>query len=185
MNIRASRLRHVAIAAVAAVLGCSSPETTAEKQPPAAVTREIGSSADFQVEDYAGKVLVVNFWATWCGPCRIEMPALVKLRKSFEHEQVAIVGIAVNEHGTPEQIDDQLKRFVAAQQLNYPIYYDERLVWVRRFNRGPQLMIPLTIVFDQKGQVQHRHTGVPQDRSGRFDPFSVLGEEIQSLLDSA
>ena len=128
-------------------------------------------------------MLVINFWATWCGPCRIEIPDLVKLRQGFAEDDVAIVGIAVSEHGTPEQIDAKLLRFMAEYGINYPIYYDADMRWVRNYDSSPMVSIPLTIVVDQNGETRAVHRGVPRDRSGRFSPFSALGEEIQKLLD--
>ena len=171
----------LALAALLPVFGCSGADTSE----PAAESRTdaVGTAADFTLEAYKGKVLVINFWATWCGPCRIEIPDLVKLRQEFSEEDVAIVGIAVSEHGTPEQIDARLRGFMGEYGINYPVYYDADMRWMRNFNSSPMVAIPLTVVIDQKGATRAVHRGVPRDSSGRISPFSALGEEIQMLLD--
>lgn len=183
VTARRARLKHFfppLLAALLGVSGCSGADTT-ETAPPK--TGAVGDAADFRPETHRGKVLVINFWATWCGPCRIEIPDLVKLRHGFAEDDVAIVGIAVSEHGTPEQIDAKLLRFMAEYGINYPIYYDADMRWVRNYDSSPMVSIPLTIVVDQNGETRAVHRGVPRDRSGRFSPFSALGEEIQKLLD--
>ena len=169
------------LAALLGVSGCSGADTT--ETAPAPRTGAVGDAADFRPEAHRGKVLVINFWATWCVPCRIEIPDLVKLRQGFAEDDVAIVGIAVSEHGTPGQIDARLLRFMAEYGINYPIYYDADMRWVRNYDSSPMVAIPLTIVIDQNGETRTVHRGVPRDRSGRFSPFSALGEEIQMLLD--
>ncbi len=169
------------LAALPGLFGCSGADTS--EQAPANVPGSVGDAADFRPEAHMGKVLVINFWATWCGPCRIEIPDLVKLRQGFAEDDVAIVGIAVSEHGTPEQIDARLRRFTGEYGINYPIYYDADMRWVRNYDSSPMVSIPLTIVIDQNGETRAVHRGVPRDRSGRFSPFSALGEDIQMLLD--
>ena len=181
---RRIKLKHLLpplLAALLGVSGCSGADTT--ETAPEAKAGAVGDAADFRPEAHRGKVLVINFWATWCGPCRIEIPDLVKLRQGFAEDDVAIVGIAVSEHGTPEQIDAKLLRFMGEYGINYPIYYDEDMRWVRNWESSPMISIPLTVVIDQKGETRAVHRGVPRDRSGRFSPFSALGEEIQMLLD--
>ena len=169
------------LAALLGLFGCSGADTS--EQPPANVPGSVGNASDFRPEAHKGKVLVINFWATWCGPCRIEIPDLIKLRQEFAGDDVAIVGIAVSEHGTPEQIDAKLRRFMAEYGINYPVYYDADMRWVRNYESSPMVSIPLTIVLDQDGEIRAVHRGVPRDRSGRISPFSALGEEIEMLLD--
>ena len=184
VTARRTRLKHFfppLLAALLGVSGCSGADTT--ETAPAPKTGAVGDAAEFRPEAHRGKVLVINFWATWCGPCRIEIPDLVKLRQGFAEDDVAIVGIAVSEHGTPGQIEAKLLRFMAEYGINYPIYYDADMRWVRNYDSSPMVSIPLTIVIDQNGETRAVHRGVPRDRSGRFSPFSALGEEIQMLLD--
>ena len=173
------------LAALFVVSGCSGADTTETGPAPktGTVAGAVGDGADFRLEAHRGKVLVINFWATWCGPCRIEIPDLVKLRQEFAEDDLTIVGIAVSEQGTPEQIDVRLRRFMEQYGINYPVYYDADMRWLRNYNSSPMVAIPLTVVIDQDGKTRAVHRGVPRDKSGRISPFSALGEEIQMLLD--
>src|SRR3977135_210979 len=78
-----------------------------------------GSS--LKLSDYTDKVVVVNLWATWCGPCRLEMPELVKMSKEYKERGLVVLGVATtyNEH------DDQthVKEFVKSQNVPYQIIW--------------------------------------------------------------
>ena len=75
-----------------------------------------GSS--FRLADFSGKVLVVNLWATWCGPCRKEMPELVKLYKEYKSKGLEIVGLTTED---PETSGEIVKNFVRDSSINYRI----------------------------------------------------------------
>ena len=145
----------------------------------------IPSTADFDIDACRGKVVVLNFWATWCGPCRMEIPALVKLRESFPKEEVAIIGISTGEYFEGEELQKSLRSYTSRMEINYPIFSDvDRLVY-RRYNEEFSFgrSIPATLVVDRHGVVQAVHRGVPYDDTGRINPYGVLGNEIQKLLD--
>ena len=76
-----------------------------------------------KLSDYADKVVVVNIWATWCGPCRTEMPDLVKLNGEYKAQGLVVIGLATkqNEQGDPEHV----KAFVRAQNIDYRIVWDD------------------------------------------------------------
>ena len=139
----------------------------------------IQSTADLDIDDCLGRVVVLNFWATWCGPCRMEIPALVKLRESFSKEDVTIIGISTAESLEGEPLQTSLRNFIKQLEINYPIFSDVGGLSYRRysdeFNFGRA--IPATLVMDRQGVVQAVHRGVPRD------PYGVLGDEIQKILD--
>ena len=76
----------------------------------------------FKLADYAGKVLLINLWATWCGPCRIETPELVKLSKEYKGRGVEFIGLT-SPGNDPEP--ERVKAFVREQQVTYTIAYSE------------------------------------------------------------
>jgi len=72
----------------------------------------------FKLADFFGKVAVVNFWATWCGPCRREIPELVKLHKEFQPRGVEIVGLSTE---NPEASVEKVRKFMQDFQIDYRI----------------------------------------------------------------
>ncbi len=141
--------------------GCSSREISF---PPA---------ADLQLEDYRGKVVLLNFWATWCGPCRYEIPDLVRLYKSVDQSRVAVISVSLDREGTPEQIEDRLKGFVETYKINYPVFLDSDGRLHQAFGSFPY--VPATFLIDQNGQVEKSYAGA---RS-----FETFSQDIKALLD--
>ena len=128
-----------------------------------------GQSVDLR--DYEGKVVLINFWATWCGPCRYEIPALVEMSNEYDPEQVAIIGISLDQ-GPTERVLPLIGEFVERLAINYPVVHDSQQELLRAFYKKnlARVGVPLTVVFDRAGRVYKTHVGVPRDRSGRLNP---------------
>lgn len=112
------------------------------------------SGAPIKLSNYAGKVLVVNLWATWCGPCRQETPELVKLNKEFHSQGVEVIGLSTED---PEDSADDVREFIH----NYNVDY--RVGW-----SGPQVAIalmqgrdaiPQSFVISRSGRIVKRFVG--------------------------
>jgi thiol-disulfide isomerase/thioredoxin len=102
-----------------------------------------------KIAESKGKVVVVNFWATWCPACRQELPELVKLREKFDDEKLLVIGASVDDSL------GKLKRFLAKWPLNYQIYQasdDAAMLY------GVQ-SIPVILMYDPKGELMIKHTG--------------------------
>ncbi|MGQ0659208.1 MAG: TlpA family protein disulfide reductase [Chromatiales bacterium] len=99
-----------------------------------------------RLSEWDGKVLVVNFWATWCPPCREEIPDFVKLQQQFEGQGVQFIGIAMDR-------PDAVREFMASVPINYPVLIgDEEGSIVRQY--GNDLgALPYTVVIDRKGKI--------------------------------
>jgi cytochrome c biogenesis protein CcmG/thiol:disulfide interchange protein DsbE len=105
-----------------------------------------------KLSDYKGKVVIVDFWATWCGPCRRGIPDLVSLQKEFKDDLV-IIGISLDAEKTIKDVPG----FVKSYSINYPIVYgDEKVIMAY----GGIQSIPTAFVVDKKGNVVDRHIGL-------------------------
>jgi thiol-disulfide isomerase/thioredoxin len=106
-----------------------------------------------RLSDYRGKVVVLNFWATWCGPCREEMLMLMELEKEYGGRGVVIIGASLDDARTSRQIPDYLSKL----GVKYPIWYGATGDDVARFGLGEA--VPDTVFIDPEGQVTGRVAG--------------------------
>ena len=105
--------------------------------------------------DWRGKVVLVNFWATWCPPCREEVPLLVKMQAKYAAQGLQIVGIA-----TDEQSEQDVRSFVKKMVVNYPILMsDNQSAEIVNAFGGNFIGLPETIVLNRDGSVFKTHTG--------------------------
>ena len=105
------------------------------------------------LSQWQGKVLVVNFWATWCGPCREEMPDLVRAQKEYGAKGLQIVGIAADDA-------DKVQQFAKEIQLNYPALIGGYAAIDLSKDLGNSLVaLPFTLVVDRHGRVAYTHLG--------------------------
>jgi len=118
------------------------------------------------VTDASSRVVVVNFWATWCGPCRQEFPALMSLRNQYDDKDLLLMGISLDYNA------GAVKFFTERVGFNYPIYLDGGEI-AAAFK---VTAIPRLLVF-AGGKLQSSHVG--------YMPGATLDKLIKSLLDAA
>ncbi len=115
------------------------------------------------VSDYKGKVLILDFYATWCVPCRDSVPHLIGLQKKFEGEGLQVIGLNV---GGPGE-DQEIPGFAKELGIQYPLAMpDEDLV---RFLMSDSDAIPQTFVFDRQGKLVERFIGFDEEQGARID----------------
>lgn len=102
-------------------------------------------------DELLGRVVVLNFWATWCGPCKLEMPALQSLHEDMAAEGVAVVGLATDADRGPH-----VEAFLDVRGIDYPIGYASA---AHRRAFGGVNMIPTTYIIDRSGVIQHKVLG--------------------------
>lgn len=83
----------------------------------------------FELAKEEGKVIILNFWGTWCAPCIAEIPEFVQLQETYGEDQLVIVGIS-----TPNEPADNILKFVEKLGVNYPIIYDSDMDIINRFS---------------------------------------------------
>ena len=102
-------------------------------------------------ESCKGKVTLIVYWATWCAPCREEIPTLIALRNDFSKDEIEIIGVSVDE------AYKSIEHFVTTNKINYDIVKNNESL-DQAF--GPIRYIPTIVILDQGGKVHQRHTGV-------------------------
>lgn len=127
--------------------------------------------ASFKLADFFGKVMVVNLWATWCGPCRREIPELVKLHKEFHSRGVEMIGLSTE---NPDASAEKVRKFIQDFQIDY------RIGWAPVEVGAPLMqgheVIPQTFVISRDGRILKHFRG--------FSPANTSAELKQALEDA-
>ncbi len=159
------RKRFFLISMVAALavfgIGCKHKASANGKTSATEVVIKSLDGKDVTVAQYKGKVVLVNFWATWCEPCKIEIPELIQLQQKYEPKGFTILGVAMDDEGKSVVAPFvQTKRYDigGGQQvpMNYPILIGNDDV-ANKF--GGLLGYPTTVLFDKNGKEVKRTTG--------------------------
>ncbi|MGI8897345.1 MAG: TlpA family protein disulfide reductase [Pyrinomonadaceae bacterium] len=107
-----------------------------------------------KLSDYAGKVLVVNLWATWCGPCRMEIPELVKFHKEYRAKGLEVVGLSTE---NPEASAEGVRRFAQEFKMDYPVGWATPEVAITLMQGRDA--IPQSFVISRDGRILKRFVG--------------------------
>jgi thiol-disulfide isomerase/thioredoxin len=108
----------------------------------------------FKLSDYKGKVVLLNLWATWCGPCRMEMPELVKISEEFKGQDLEVIGLNISpDRDSPERINNFIQRF----NIPYTIgIADEELAFSLMSESSS---IPQSFLITRDGKIYRRFIG--------------------------
>jgi len=124
-----------------------------------------------QFSHLKGKVLVVNFWATWCAPCKVEMPEFVKVYAEYRDRGVEFVG-AANE---PRSAKAKVREFMQGMQIPFPVWLEASEDHLKALGVGPGL--PSTVIVDTHGRVAARIAGVTDAAQLRELLDRILSEQ--------
>lgn len=119
-----------------------------------------------KLSDYRGKVVILDFWATWCGPCRMQIPHFVELYKRYKDSGFEMIGVAMDR---PDAVRPLLKKYA----VNYTNFIGNREVATKY---GGLRGIPTTFVITKEGRIFRKYVGVPPNARVVFE------EDIKSLL---
>jgi thiol-disulfide isomerase/thioredoxin len=112
------------------------------------------------------KVVLVNFWATWCPPCRIEIPELIALQRDFKDKGVEVIGLTIED---PEMMQEGVKAFVKREEINYRIGFAPEEMFMLFNGDDPRSVIPQTFIFDRSGKLIDRLKGFRRDFRNRIE----------------
>ncbi|MCF6237622.1 MAG: TlpA family protein disulfide reductase [Candidatus Marinimicrobia bacterium] len=128
------------------MIGTSS--VTAQEAPDFTLTDIEGNQVS--LSDFKGKVIIIDFWATWCGPCKMEIPSFIKLQDDYKDDLV-ILGVSLDQGGPKVVVP-----FAKKMNINYPIVYGDGSV-VQAY--GGIRSIPTTFVVDRDFNIQRKYVG--------------------------
>jgi peroxiredoxin len=117
--------------------------------------------------DFKGKLIILNFWATWCVPCRAEIPELLELQARYEKDGLQIIGVSVDDPL------DKLKPYIAEMKMSYPVLQARGHGDILDAY-GPITTVPMSVVVGPSGAICSKHPGMT--------PTEVFENEIKTLL---
>ncbi len=105
------------------------------------------------ISEWQGKILIINFWATWCTPCLKEIPDFVALQNHYAAQGVQFIGIAIDDK-------EPVAEFVTTNKINYPILLggEQGMTLARQLGNNVDA-VPYTVIVNQQGQILHKHPG--------------------------
>ena len=121
---------------------------------------------DVSLSDFEGKVVLLNFWATWCGPCKIEMPWFVEFQRKYKDRGFSVIAVSMDEEGW-----DVVRPFVDELKPNFPIVIGNDEMGDEY---GGVVALPTTFIIDKEGKIASSHQGLVS--KGDYE------EEIEELL---
>jgi len=123
--------------------------------------------------DSKGKVILLNFWATWCGPCRAEVPDLVELQNKYK-DKLQIIGLVTDDDDDPEAVQKFVKEF----EINYPIAFATTDL---RIQYGGIPALPTSFMLDTEGRVVQKHEGLRNPGLYEAEIRALLGLRLDGI----
>ncbi len=131
---------------------------------------------DVRLSDYRGKVVFLNFWATWCKPCKEEMPSMEVLYRQFKDDGLVVLAVSIDRVTTK----DDIPPFVKSMDLSFPVLIDS---WGQTDKRYKLMGVPETYIIDQEGVLREKIIG-PRDWT-RLDNLQVVTQLLDARAPAA
>lgn len=137
---------------------------------------ELIEGGRFKITEKKGKVLMLNIWGTWCGPCRQEMPHLIEMQAKYKDQGFEVLGLNIGTYeGTPESTED-IQKFAADMKLNYTLARSPRQATGAFYAITKQQVVPQTMLVDREGHVRGIFVG------GGQRIFDSMKENLAKLM---
>lgn len=106
------------------------------------------------INEWSGRIILINFWATWCSPCMQEIPVLNKLYSQYKQQGLQILGLAIDSPANILVFKDKLN-------INYPLLASETATMdiINQYG-NPSALLPYSVIIDQQGQIRFKHIGI-------------------------
>lgn len=137
---------------------------------------EMLDGTKFKVTDKKGKVLMLNIWGTWCGPCREEMPHLIEMQNKYSAQGLEIIGLNIGDgQGTPEP-NELITGFAEKMKLNYTLARSANSSTVEFYKITKQQVVPQTLLIDKEGHLRGVFVG------GGARVVSIMKETLDKTM---
>ena len=120
-----------------------------------------------KLSDYKGKVVLLNFWATWCGPCKIEIPWFIDFEQRYKDRGFAVIGVTMDEDSW-----DSVKPYITEKKVNYRVVMGDDNVGKAY---GGVDSLPTTFVIDREGRIASTHVGLVSKSDYEHEIVKLLG----------
>jgi peroxiredoxin len=168
----------LAVLAVACLSSCSSNKQSAAeggskhgggRKLAADFTVKDENGATVKLSDYRGKVVLLNFWATWCGPCGVEIPWFVEFEQKYKSQGFAVLGVSMDEDGW-----SAVKPYVAERKINYRVVIGNDVM--AQFYGGLD-SLPTSFLIDKEGRIASTHIGLINKNEYVNEIQCLLGDQ--------
>lgn len=137
---------------------------------------ELIDGTKFKVSDKKGKVLLLNIWGTWCGPCRAEMPTLIALQDKYRDKGFEIIGLNIGDGSGVPETNEQITKFVEEMKLNYTIARSSNANTREFYHVSKAEVVPQSVLVDKEGRLRGVFVG------GGPKIFASLEDNIGKLM---
>jgi peroxiredoxin len=156
----------ITLLVVSGLCATASPAELTESPAPD-FTLKSNAGENLKLSEFRGDVVMINFWASWCGPCRQEMPLLDELYNNYKPLGFTILGVNV------EEDSDKAKAVLKDIPVNFPVLFDTQNTVSRLYN---VVAMPSTVLVDREGKVRYLHKGYKPGYEQQYQ------EQIRSLI---
>ena len=169
--------RSLLVATALLLSGCASSSEQATAAPAAKRDKARKTAPDFtlndvhgrpvKLSDFRGKVVLLNFWATWCGPCKLEIPWFIEFEQKYKDRGLVVIGVSMDEEGW-----DVVKPYLAERRINYRVVIGTDKIGDAY---GGVESLPTTMVIDRDGQIASTHIGLVGKSDYENEIVQLLG----------
>jgi peroxiredoxin len=156
------------LAGVLVWTGCAKKARRSSAKPAPEFSLKDANGQTVRLADYRGKVVLLDFWATWCGPCKIEIPWFMEFEKEFKNQGFAVLGVSMDEDGW-----SAIKPYVQNMKMNYRVLLGNDAISTAY---GGLDSLPTTLLIDREGGIASTHVGVSMGKEEFKDAIVKLLE---------
>lgn len=170
----------IALAVTAVLCSCSGSSSTKaasrsskERKPAPDFTLKDADGSSVKLSDYRGKVVLLNFWATWCGPCTLEIPWFIEFQQQYKNKGFEVVGVSMDEEGW-----SVVKPYIAEHKMNYRVLLGDDTV--SQLYGGVE-SLPTSFIIDRDGKIASVHVGLAEKSEYISEIQSLVGDKEASF----